>query len=460
MKLNHFLLILILFIAPNLFGKDIVYQFNINSEISSSTWLYTQKAIKQAEENNSSLFIIELNTYGGEVIYADSIRTAILNCQIPTIAYIYNNAASAGALISLACDKIYMVSSATMGATTVVNGANGEKTPDKYQSYMRATMRATAESHGKDSTTGKWHRDPIIAEAMVDENNSVDSGRILTLTANEAIQHNYCEGIVSNISDILKLEGIDPSSTTITVYEPSGIDKIKGSLLGTALRSILIMLIFGGIFYELKTPGIGFPLAIAVIAALLYFAPLYLDGLAAHWEIIIFFIGIILIVLELFLFPGFGICGISGIILVIVGLTLSLISNDITFNFNTFEFSNINSNSIGHAAATVLFGIIGSVILMFFISSRIGAGGIFSRLSLQKEQTIEDGYISVSTYDDNLIGQHVTTISDLRPSGKIEFNGKRYDAISLNGYIEKNNTAKIVKTENGNLYVETLEYDK
>jgi len=154
-------------------GK-LVYKFNIKENIAPAIWRQTKQAFDAAESLKADLFLIHMNTYGGTVVDADSIRTRILNSKIPVVVFIDNNAASAGALISLACDRIYMRTGSSFGAATVVN-QTGEKMPDKYQSYMRATMRATAESHGKDTiingqdTTYRWKRDPRIAEAMVDE---------------------------------------------------------------------------------------------------------------------------------------------------------------------------------------------------------------------------------------------------------------------------------------------------
>jgi len=164
---------------------------------------------------------------------------------------------------------------------------------------MRATMRATAEAHGKDTiitsndTIVKWKRDPHIAEAMVDASISIpaitDSGKVLTFTAEEAIQNGYCEGLVKNAADIMKRAGIE--NYEIVEYNPSILDNFINFLLNPIVHSLLIMLIIGGIYFELQTPGIGFPLAAAIFGAVLYFAPLYLEGLAENWEILIFILG-------------------------------------------------------------------------------------------------------------------------------------------------------------------------
>ncbi|HKK67195.1 MAG TPA: hypothetical protein VJ946_03250, partial [Bacteroidales bacterium] len=309
-----------------------IYRLRIFSEINSTSWIHTQKAFAEAEAMNADAILVHLNTYGGQVIFADSIRTKILNSNIPVHVFIDNNAASAGALISIACDSIYMRPGANIGAATVVN-QGGEQMPDKYQSYMRSTIRATAESHGKDTiitptdTIIKWVRDPRIAEAMVDDRiripGVIDSGKVLTFTALEAIENGFCEGTAETVDEVIGKLDLKPYE--MDTFEPTFYDSIKGFVTSPVLQGILVLLIIGGLYFELQSPGIGFPLAVSVAAAILYFAPLYIDGLAANWEILIFIIGIALIAVEIFAIPGFGLAGISGIILALTGLTLSLL---------------------------------------------------------------------------------------------------------------------------------------
>ena len=428
-----------------------VYKFAIHDEINSKTWIYTQQALKEANTHNPDLIILHLNTYGGEVVYADSIRTAILRTETPIVAYIDNNAASAGALISIACDRIYMRSGSQIGAATVVNGMDGSKMPDKYQSYMRATMRATAESHGKDSL-GHWRRDPLIAEAMVDESvyieGIIDTGKILTFTTKEAIEHHFCEGEIENLDQLLEAEGYTPGQYTITEYKPSPYDKLKGTLMGTALRSILIMLIIGGIYYELQQPGIGFPLAVSITAAVLYFAPLYLDGLAAYWEMAVFIVGIALILLELFIFPGFGVAGIGGILCVLFGLITAMLNNDF------FDFTPIHIPDLNQALLTVFLGLIFGTALIIYLVSKIGTKGIFGRLALAKEQTTDEGYVGVPTEQISIVGSEGITTTDLRPAGKVIINNRHYDAVSQYGdFIEKGAPVIVTKYETTQLYV-------
>jgi membrane-bound serine protease (ClpP class) len=432
-----------------------IYKIDLKKEIGSTTWLYIKKGFQEASEKKANLILIHMNTYGGEVVYADSIRTKILNSKIPVYAFVDNNAASAGALIAISCDKIFMRQGSSIGAATVVNNT-GEKMPDKYQSYMRATMRATAESHGKDTiingkdTVYKWKRDPLIAEAMVDDRTVVpgliDTGKTLTFTALEAIKYNYCEGIADNIDELIT-KNLKISDYNIVNFEPTAWDNIKGLLMSSVIQGLLIMLIIGGIYFELQTPGIGFPLGLAIVAAVLYFAPLYIDGLAANWEILIFIIGLILLALEFFVIPGFGVAGVSGIVLVIAGLTLSLLNN-VDFNFDPVE-----SHSVSKALLTVISGLIVGFGLTLYISSRIGQKGIFRKMALETTLDTAAGYVGVPAETREMVGKTGISSTVLRLSGKVNIDGKVYDAVSEDGFIEKGTEVKVIRYETGQIYV-------
>ncbi len=439
---------LILGIGITCHAQDTIYRIDIDTEIGSTSWRYLRTGLHQAQEANAQAVILRLNTYGGTVVHADSMRTAILNAPIPVYAFVDNNAASAGALIALACDSIYMRSSASMGAATVVN-ETGAAMPDKYQSYMRATMRATAEAHGKDSL-GRWRRDPLIAEAMVDERvvvpNLCDSGKVLTFTANEALEHRYCEKVVNGIDEIITKE-LHYDNYTVQTFAPTLFDDIAGFLTNPALQALLVTLIFGGIVMELKTPGIGFPSAIACTAAVLYFTPLYIDGLAANWEILLFVAGIILLIFEIFVIPGFGFAGVTGAISILAALVLALVSN-VDFNFDF-----VPSGEITRSIIIVISGLTLSVGLLIWIFQKIGGKGPLGKLALQSAQDTDKGFLGVPTDLQSYIGEQGVASTILRPSGKISLNNQLFDAVAIYGYIEKGAKVRVVKCENAQLYV-------
>lgn len=398
-----------------------------------------------------------MNTYGGMVVYADSLRSLILNDKRPSWVFIDNNAASAGALISLACDRIYMREGANIGAATVVN-QTGEAMPDKYQSYMRSMIRSTAQAHGMDTivngrdTVVRWKRDPRIAEAMVDERIAIkgvtDSGKIVTFTPHEAIKFGFCDGIAENVSEVVRSEGI--SDYEIKEYHATGMDKLIGFLIHPIVQGILIMIIIGGIYFELQTPGVGFPLVAALAACVLYFAPLYLEGFANNIELIMFVVGVILLLTEIFVIPGFGVTGISGIVCIIASLVLAGI-DDVSFDF-FHDFIRAIIRSIFFVISCSLISLFGSIWLSrkLFASRRLG-------WSLQAEETTDSGFVGVDMTAKQELGKEGIAETDLRPAGKVSVDGEQYDAVSnLGMYIPKGNRVKVVKYQAGQLYVESV----
>ncbi len=433
-----------------------VYVFKIFREIGSTSWVHTQEAFLEAEMMNARCIILHLNTYGGQVVFADSIRTKILNSKIPVHVFIDNNAASAGALISIACDSIYMRPGANIGAATVVD-QSGQQMPDKYQSYMRSTIRATAQAKGRDTivvnndTIIKWRRDPHIAEAMVDASIAIagiiDSGKVLTFTAEEAMNYGYCNGQANNLKEVVAKLKIDRYE--IHQFQPSFFDGLKGFLTSPVLQGILILIIIGGIYFELQTPGIGFPILAALVAAVLYFAPLYLDGLAANWEIILFFIGLILLAVEIFVLPGFGVAGVLGIVFVVTGLTFSMLAND------WFDFSGVGFSKTIQAMSVVFVSIILGFFLIIYISKRAleSEGGLFSRVALQATQDVSAGYVGVDDSVNLMVGQRGYAATVLRPSGKVLIGSELLDAMAEHGFIEKGAAIEVVGISSGQLLV-------
>lgn len=455
MKKIYLLLILLYIIPDVIYAQDTkpsIYLINIKENIGSNTWIYLQNGLHEAKENDADLVLLHMNTYGGGVLEADSMRTAILNSKLPVYVFIDVNAASAGALISIACDSIFMRSSASIGAATVVDGSSGAQAPDKYQSYMRGIMRATAESHGKiESDDGisdeKWRRDPKIAEAMVDERVVVpgyaDSTQILTLTASQAVELGYCDGIAESLHEVV-VSHLGYNDYDLIAYNPTIYDKIKGFLTNGVLQALLIMFIIGGIYFELQSPGLGFPTAAAITAAILYFTPLYLTGYAQNWEVLLFVLGLIFIVFEIFVVPGFGFTGIAGIIFIFISLVLALVGNV------RFNFEGLPAKEVFQAFITVLGGMGMGMVLIIYFSSRIGKKGFLRNVALLADQ---EGYSSVPLEPDSLIGKTGIASTVLRPSGKVNIDGEFYDAVASHGMIDKGEEVVVRRYESFQLYV-------
>ena len=411
----------------------------IRNDIDPRMNRYVDLALDQATEENADIVIIDMDTYGGAVNDANDIRTRILEYEKPVWVFINNDAASAGALISIACDSIYMVPGANIGAATVVNGEDGSQAPDKYQSYMRSIMRSTAE---------QTNRDPNIAEGMVDDRIEIEgvteAGKTITFTTSEAIKNGFCEMQVTNIEDILAKNNID--NYELINYELAASEKIIAFFLNPFVSGILILVIVGGLYFELQTPGVGFPLAAAGIALLFYLTPYYLNGLAANWEIAVLFIGIVLIALEVFVIPGFGVAGIAGISCVVMALIFVMIDNDF------FNFDYVPSGELGTAAVVVFAGMLGAMVLIFSLGYRFTESKMFSKVALMGEQRKSDGYTS-SFYTTDLMGKEGVVFSTLRPSGRVEIDGEIYDAYTRGEYVEKGKKITVISQEGTSLKV-------
>lgn len=434
-----------------------VYTFPINGDIMPAQQRLVSKCLTEAREQETDLVVIRMNTYGGLVNVADSIRTMILNYPTPIWAYIDNQAASAGALIALAADRIYMHPGGSIGAASVVD-QNGQPMPDKFQSFMRATMRATAESHGQvierienGDTIRRWWRDPQTAEAMVGRTVADSTTvNVLTFTASEAVKNHFSEGTASSLEETLAQGGVE--TYTLTEYRPTTLDRLLAWLMNPVVQGIFVMMIVGGIYFELQSPGIGFALVVAILGAVLYFAPLYLEGVAQNWELILFIIGLGLLAVEIFVLPGFGIAGVAGIVAVILGLSFAAIDNDLLRHLPTGEIT------VGWILQPILVVIIAATAALIgglLLSKRFltGTTPLQRKVVLTAEMAPEQGYVSHPQVASELIGQTAEVAAVLRPSGRVIIDGIYYDAIAEEGqFIPRGKQVIITRLEGGIVY--------
>lgn len=420
--------------------KKNVMIMEIKQKIDPRMTRYVELALQHAEETKADIVIIEMDTYGGVLTDAKDIVDKIMAFKNPVWVFINSDAASAGALISIACDSIYMAPAASIGAATVVDGSGG-RAPDKYQSYMRSIMRATAEEN---------NRNPNIAEGMIDENVEIDSikkeGQVITFSTLEAIKHGYCEAKVESINEILQRNKV--TDYEIDYYQLSATDKAVAFFLNPFISGLLILVIIAGIYFEMQAPGIGFAGLAALVALILYLVPYYLNGLAENWEIIAFFVGIGLIAVEIFILPGFGVAGVSGIVLVIGSLVLIMINND------AFDFEFVRMNDILYALAAAIGGLLGGTVLLFAGGAKLADTRFYKRVALVDTQDRGQGY--TSSFKENMKGQRGVAHTVLRPSGKVMINDKLHDAFTRGEYIERGEAIEVIDDETTSLKVKKV----
>ena len=441
--MKHFVIILLsLLTSFDVFAADslkVIYRIRLDQDIDKSSQRLVTLGLEKALEADSDYILLDLDTYGGAVDAADSIRSAILRCPVPVVAYVNMQAASAGALISIACDSIYMKTGSSIGAATVVDQA-GNVMPDKYQSFMRGMMRSTAQATG---------RDPKIAESMT------DTANVLTLTPSEAIEVGYCEGIAESYTEVAALvAGDDAFEVRNMSDDMTWLDKLIQFLLNPFLQSIFMMMIVGGIFVEIRTPGIGLPLLTAVVGALLYFAPAYLGHLAEYWEILLFVVGLILVGLEIFVIPGFGVAGISGIVLVVLSLALAMVDNTELW---TWE-GKLNLEPILRPTGLVIISATAAIFGSVWLVKKLYATRSFDHIALRQEMKASDGFTGVVSGLESLVGEEVVVFTDMRPSGKVKTGDGRIHeaALKFGGYASKGESLRVVSAEQGRLYCDRL----
>ena len=413
----------------------VLYRIRLDGDIDPASQRLVVLGLDKARKAGADYVMLDLNTYGGAVNAADSIRSAILNYEKPVVAYVNMQAASAGALISIACDSIYMKTGSSIGAATVVD-QSGNVMPDKYQSFMRGMMRSTAQANG---------RDPHIAESMT------DTANVLSMTPSEAVAVGYCEGICENITEVARsVIGSDEFIIKSMEDDMTWLDKLIQFLLNPLLQSIFMMMIIGGIFVEIRTPGIGLPLLTAVIGALLYFAPGYLGHVVSYWEIILFIAGLVLIAVEIFVLPGFGVAGITGIIAVVVALTFAMVDNLELFHWD----GSLNLRPIIQPLGIVVISAAAAIFGSVWLVRKLYSTRSFDHIALRQEMKAEDGFTGVVSGLEDLVGKEVTVFSDMRPGGKVKtIDGRILEAtLKFGGFASKGETLKVLSAEQGRVY--------
>jgi membrane-bound serine protease (ClpP class) len=405
-----------------------VYVGIIEDEIDLGLAPYVKRVVSDAEKNNADAIIFKINTFGGRVDAATQIKDAIISTEVLTIAFINNRAISAGSLIALSCKKIAMAPGSSIGATTVVD-QTGQKQAEKYQSYMRSEMRATAERNGRRTD---------IAEGMVDERvvvpGLVDSTQLITLTSEEALQYGITDTLVNNIDEVLAAFNLEGSE--IYILEQNWAEGVVRFLNNAIISSILIMIGFFGLLAEIKSPGWGVPGTAGLIALALFFGSAYILDLASAIEIIMFVLGVALILVEVFVIPGFGIAGVSGIILIIASLFLSLIGSDPVLDFE----------GVSVAIIQLSVALLGAIVLVFVMAKYLPKTNIFKKFVLSDAEKTNKGFSSHATSKD-LVGAEGIALTDLRPSGTAEINGKKVDVVTESEYVEKGKHLKVITVE-------------
>jgi len=399
----------------------VVYVAPIEGIIDLGLAPFVQRVLGEATDAGAAAVILDINTFGGRVDAAVLIRDALLNARVKTVAFVNKRAISAGALISLAAEKIVMADGGTIGAATPVQmgqpGAPAQPVEEKTVSYVRKEFRATAESR---------KRPPLIAEAMVDADveirGLIQKGKLLTLTTEEALKHKLADFRADTIADVLKQ--FDLAGAEVRRASPNWAENLVRFLTHPIVSSLLITIGMLGIILEIRTPGFGLPGGLGVASLALFFWGHWLVQLAGWEELLLVGSGLVLLVLEIFVIPGFGLAGVLGIGALLAGLSLSLIGGGATWEFIL--------KAAGRVVFSLLLALVASLAVLRFLP-RLPFG---RRLILETELLAGAGGSSAPESDRMWLGKSGTALSPLRPAGIAEIEGERVDVVSDGDLIE------------------------
>lgn len=424
-----FVLALLLLIPVFHADSHSVYIIPVEAEVERGLQAFIDRGIEEAEEADAGAIIFEIDTPGGFVDAADGIARLLQDTDIEKIAYINQDALSAGAFLALNADEIYMHPSARMGAAQVID-QSGNAAADKADSAWRSSMANAAESSGRETRYAL-----AMADASIDlPEFRAGEGELLTLRAGEAEEVGYSEGTVSSMEELLKVKGLEDSE--LVYVNETFSESLARFLTNPVVVPILLSVAMLGLLLELFTPGIGFPAFIGLTSLMLFFYGHLVAGLAGYESIILLIIGLGLMILEFFV-PG-GVAGILGIAAVLGSILLA-------------------GGDLQTTAIAILIAMIaatsGMVILVKFFGKRLQ---LFNRIILSDSTDTKSGYVSTANRPE-LIGQMAVTATELRPSGTIVFGDERIDAVSEGRYIGRGKNVKIIKVEGSRIVVRELE---
>ena len=442
-------IILSLFINV-LIAEPIVYRVPIQGTIDLGLPPFIERTIAAAEEEEAAAIIFDIDTFGGRVDAATQIKDAILGSKVLTVAFINRRAISAGALISLSCEKIYMTGGGTIGAATAVD-MQGKKASEKVISYMREEMASTAEKRDRNTT---------IATGMVDEElsfthlvisgDSVEvtdlegrkEGKLITLTTEKALKYKIADGEEETFEEVLSALGI--SNATIRSAKENWSENFVRFLTNPVVASLLTTFGFLGILFELQSPGWGIPGTFGAVCLALSLGASYIVRLATMTDFLIIFVGVLLLLVEVLLIPGFGLAGLSGIGIILWGL-YELLLPDVPVGHE------IHSMVLTGFTIGIIGGIIG-FILMFKLMTKTE---FWQKLTSPNVQEKEKGYSSSIGLED-LTGEEGITDTDLRPSGWVNVGDQRIFVVTEGSYINKNEKVKILSVDGNRVVVRKI----
>ena len=447
-RMKRILLSYLLILVP--IFSETIYRVPIEGTIDLGLPPFIKRVIEQAETNNVKAIIFDINTFGGRVDAATQIKDAILSSSVPTIAYINRRAISAGALISLSCESIYMTEGGLIGAATAVD-MSGKKGSEKVISFMREEMASTAEIRGRSKEIARGMVDEELAfthlfldgdSLLVNDIEGRKEGKLISLTTEQAIKYKISDGKAETIDELIEILGF--SDLQLQENNENWSEVLVRFLTDPVVASLLTTFGFLGILFELQSPGWGIPGLVGLICLVLSLSASYIAQLATMSDMLFIMTGLALIMLEAFVIPGFGIVGISGISIMIYGLYLLLIP-DIP----------VGEEVLGQAMDGFLIGLIGAVIGLYLLARIMIKTNFWKQLTNPGVQNKEGDFKSSVGWE-SLIDEVGKADTDLHPSGWVKVKTERVFVVSEGDFIEKGKDVKVLSVDGNRILVREL----
>ncbi|MCK8825155.1 NfeD family protein [Fuchsiella alkaliacetigena] len=407
--------------------QQLIYHLPIHGDIDLGLASFVDRGVATAEAEGASALLVSVDSFGGLVKAGTQIRDRLLATQLPVVVYVRGRAWSAGALIALAGDELFMERGSSIGAA--------EPSPDteKNISALRKEFQSTAERTG---------RDPQLAAAMVDADleieGVVEAGKILSLSASEAKELGFIQQVVANQSQALEEAGY--TDYELQRVEPNLRENLASFTSNPVVSTILLTVGFMALVIEAITLGWGGAGSVGLLSLGLFFTGRLIAGTTGVGLLLLFLLGVFLLALEVLVVPGFGVTGVGGIAAIITSL------------FFTFENQEVAVYVLSISVVASILGLV--IFIKYFLKS-----SAWSRIELATELTTEKGYRS-SIGSEDLIGKLGRTVTPLRPAGIAEIEGRRIDVVSEGGFVPAEEEVKVVSARGSRVVVKEVNKNK
>lgn len=421
------LIIALLTLAPLAGAQEaLVYRVPVTGTIENGLAPFVARALEEAAAADAALVILDIDTPGGRIDAAERIVDAVRASAVPVVAWIHPRAWSAGAMIALAAERVYVTPGGALGAATPVDGS-GTKASEKMVSAMRAEFRSLAEARG---------RDPALAEAMVDESIDIPeiapAGKLLSVTAQQALTLGLADAEAGSLDAVLSANGL--AGARVTAVDPNWAEALVRFLTNPVVAPLLLSLGMLGLVFEIKAGAFGLGGLVSLASLGLFFGSSFLLGLAGWEEVILIGAGMLALAVEVLVLPGFGVAGVLGLGLIGGAMVMALLGAAPT------------GGDVMSALAILGTALVITAAVFYAWLRHLPNSTRWSGLLLKDSMGRGEGYLSAPARAD-LVGRTAVALTDLRPSGTADLDGERLDVVTEGDFIKAGSQVTILRAD-------------